>query len=142
MNLQRHFFFLWLATMQPDPRSSMAALLKATSATAVASLLLLCAVTANPTTDPAEVAALIDFYTSTNGPDWEYHDWDTPGTDPCGGMWAGITCSGTSPNHVVYACPRGGCCAGGGALGDELLISGGFALAVSRGAASACGAWI
>ena len=55
---------------------------------------------------PAERAALVDFYNATNGPSWStatgWSSYSNPSNDPCLNSWAGIACSGTTPNHVTY----------------------------------------
>ena len=60
--------------------------------------------TASAQTAASETAALIDLFSNTSGSKWVnsagwVNGW---GSDPCTNSWFGLTCSGSTPNHVVY----------------------------------------
>ena len=55
---------------------------------------------------PGQRPALVDLFLATNGPSsWAsstgWADYAS-GADPCAGGWYGVTCSGGSPNNVMY----------------------------------------
>ena len=55
---------------------------------------------------PAERAALVDLYLATNGSGWRgnmgWSNYTNSSSDPCVDRWTGVTCTNSSPNHVVY----------------------------------------
>jgi hypothetical protein len=56
--------------------------------------------------DPLELAALVELYSATNGSGWVnntgWGDYGIEPTDPCVDDWEGVTCSGSTPDHVLY----------------------------------------
>ncbi|KZV16139.1 protein STRUBBELIG-receptor FAMILY 8 [Dorcoceras hygrometricum] len=52
-------------------------------------------VAVNATTDPNDVQGLQVLYTSLNNP-WQLTGWRSSGGDPCGELWKGVICQGSS----------------------------------------------
>ena len=57
-----------------------------------------------PTLPASEYNALLDLFVALNGPTWPSlanSGWDWQVGDPCVNSWAGVSCSSTSPRHIV-----------------------------------------
>ena len=56
---------------------------------------------------PVERSALVELYNATSGATWLRRSaWvadSNPANDPCLQSWEGVACSGTTPQHVMYA---------------------------------------
>jgi hypothetical protein len=50
-----------------------------------------------------EKAALLELYSATSGATWvDRRGWAVPTSDPCTSSWVGVSCTGSTPNHVLY----------------------------------------
>ncbi|XP_014753326.1 protein STRUBBELIG-RECEPTOR FAMILY 8 isoform X2 [Brachypodium distachyon] len=78
--------------MKEGERSRMAA---PAADAALAGLLLALVTVVGADTDAADVAALVNLYTSWNSPA-QLTGWSAGGGDPCGAAWMGVSCSGSA----------------------------------------------